>query len=279
VVLQVVVHVPVVVLHASPTGQSAALAQPHMPPVRQALPTVPEVQLVQAPPLTPHAVAGTAVEMDAHLLVASQQKPVPQLAPAAPTPQVDVHAPAVEQVGVPPPQGAQAPPLFPHLALSVPATQLGVAAALSQQPPLHAVWLAPHLVSQPWVVVLHELPLGQSAARLQPHALPTHALPAGAVVQSTQLPGMLPQLVVVLAHGAPVRSCPARSCPARSCPVRSPPPTERSLPGGGVVVSEPQPATSHDATKKLCHSLGWLIATLLKWCASGLVPPRLGEVE
>jgi hypothetical protein len=74
-----------------------------------------------------------------------------------------------------------APPVL-HASGAKPARQLLLLP--SQQPPLHAVWPAPHAASHACVVVLHEVPLGQSAAALQPQLPIEQLLPSLARVQS-----------------------------------------------------------------------------------------------
>jgi hypothetical protein len=183
-------HVPF--LQACPTGQSFESLHPQAPLPRQTGPALLVVQSVQAPPEGPHAALATA----AHVLLAVQQKPLPQTPLAAPTTQVEVQAPEA-QVGVPPVHAAQAPPFDPHTASALPATQL----APLQQPPLQASPFA-QLVWHWWVLGLQAVPVGQSAARLQPHAPLKHAWPSVDAVQSTQFPAA-PQLAPLPVH-APV---------------------------------------------------------------------------
>jgi hypothetical protein len=68
-----------------------------------------------------------------------------------------------------------------------------------QQPPLHAVWLAPpHEVEHRCVDVLHVEPDGQSAAALQPQVpADRHRWPLALIVQSTHAPPA-PQIAGVL---------------------------------------------------------------------------------
>ena len=147
--------------------QFADVVQPQVVLLRQAWPIALAVQSVQAP-LVPQAVS---TPPDTHSLF-WQQKPPPHV-PLPPLPQVAVHAPAV-QVGLSLTHPVHAPPVAPHSLLEVPATHVLVPAA-SQQPPLHAVWLAvPQLVVQVCDVVLHAWLAGQSAATLQPQRPATH---------------------------------------------------------------------------------------------------------
>ena len=52
----VLVHTPLLVSHASSAGQSVAMAQPHVPLERHAVPELPPAHEVQVPPAAPHAV-------------------------------------------------------------------------------------------------------------------------------------------------------------------------------------------------------------------------------
>jgi len=148
--------------------------QPHCPFVRQTFPKVPAVQLTQVPlaPQAVEAVPGKQVPLEA-----AEQQPVwqgadvPQgkvqrwvalsqetallgqlamvLHPHCPPPVTATQrlpaVPAVYWAG----QSRQAPPLLPHAALAVPATQV----PFWQQPPLQT-WVALQVLVQTWVVVL-----------------------------------------------------------------------------------------------------------------------------
>jgi hypothetical protein len=83
-------------------------------------------------------------------------------------------------------------PLVPHAPVLLPTTQ----PPAEQQPPLHAVWLAPpHDVEQVWFEVLQLCPDGQSAATLQPQLAPEmQRWPLGFDEQSTQAVPPLPQV-------------------------------------------------------------------------------------
>jgi hypothetical protein len=84
-------------------------------------------------------------------------------------------------------------PAAPHAAIVVPLAQMPP----EQQPPLHGC-VAEQLGVQLCVARLHAWPDGQSLGPLQPHAPARHACPAGALVQSTQLPPDGPHAAGVL---------------------------------------------------------------------------------
>jgi hypothetical protein len=171
--LQAVVHLLVVASQAYPVGQSVAELHPHFPVVRQTWPSVLAVQSTQVP-LAPQAASAVparqlpptvaeqqpvwqgVLESQAsvhRLVVVSQATAVPGQsafvahphcrAPPVVT-QVSPAAPAVYCAG----QSRQAPPLLPHAASAVPATQ----DPLWQHPPLQ-VWVALQVVVQVWVDV------------------------------------------------------------------------------------------------------------------------------
>jgi hypothetical protein len=86
-------------------------------------------------------------------------------------------------------QSTHAPPLAPHSAAALPIWQL----LPSQQPPLQFCELE-HAPEHWCVVVLHAVPLAQSAVTLQPHAAPPmHAWPVAFIEQSTHAVPPLPQ--------------------------------------------------------------------------------------
>jgi len=199
-------QVCVFVLHACPLGQSVATLQPQVPFASHAEPAELLAQFVQAPPLVPHAFAAVPPTHVTPL----QQPPLHGVSFAAPHAVEHVcvcvlhELPEGQSVAAPQPQvsvpDSQTWPaaLVLQLAHRAPFPQAPVAvptahwpATGSQQPPLQAVLLAPpHVLPQVWVVVLHDEPLGQSAAALQPHAsvLAMQALPFALPVQSTHAP-------------------------------------------------------------------------------------------
>lgn len=154
-------HACEVVLHEVPNGQSAAVAQPHVP-VPQLCPWAARVQSMQPWPDMPQALPA----MGAQTLSALQQDPAPHMLPL-PTLHNATHVPP-EQAGVAPEHIAQAPPPRPHAASPSPATQL----MPSQQPPRH-IRPPAHDVEQTPVAGLHARPGGQSAALWQPARSPT----------------------------------------------------------------------------------------------------------
>src|SRR5438874_1809510 len=111
-------------------------------------------------------------------MLALQQNP-PSQAPFPTAPQFAVQAPMV-QVGVPLLQARQAAPMLPQAEFEVPATHT----LLWQQPPLQLLWfMSPQMASHTFVVLLHAVPMGQSAATAHPHLPATHWWPAAALVQ------------------------------------------------------------------------------------------------
>jgi hypothetical protein len=108
--------------------------------------------------------------------------------PQIPPPVAASHTCPVEAVA----QLAHTPPALPHAESDVPATHVPALAA-EQHPSLHGVE-ASHAVVQRCVVVLHALPLAQSADVLHPQKVvaagDTHAVPLGlaAHVPHTALP-------------------------------------------------------------------------------------------
>jgi hypothetical protein len=131
---------------ALPIAQSVVTAHPQLPGKTQTTPFGLARQLTHDPPDGPHV----ALPMDWHVLVESQQKPLPQSSDP-PTVHADTQAPA-EHVGVPPPHVVHDPPLAPHWVSAVPATH----EVPLQQPPLHAVCEAPHADSHWPVDVLQD---------------------------------------------------------------------------------------------------------------------------
>lgn len=197
-------HTCVVVLQALPAPQSVASVQPHVPFASQADPLALPTQLVQLPlipqapgavpaahvvplqqptlhavsPATPHAVPHVCVAV-LQALPAGQS--VATLQPHVGVPAVSHTCPVALTV-----QFAH-DPAAPHAPGAVPATHCEPL----QQPLLHAVCVAPpHAVLHVCVVVLHELPLGQSADALHPHASvdAMQTEPAAFPAQVTQAP-------------------------------------------------------------------------------------------
>jgi hypothetical protein len=197
-------------LPAAAAAQSVAASQPHVSvPDSHFEPFALPAQLTQAPE-PPHALSAVpAAHVPAlqqpplhrwfasHLLEqvcasASQDssagQSLPPLQPhAVPFSQM---CPAAEAV-----QSLQAP-VAPHALSAVPATHVPAA----QQPPLHAVALAPpHDVEQVWAFVSHDCPDGQSAARLHPHVpVVVHACPALLPEQSAHTVPLPPHWVCVV---------------------------------------------------------------------------------
>jgi hypothetical protein len=212
---------PVMVLHTQlpptqswPAPQGALAPQRQAPPTqlsarlvlqpKQALPPPPQLAVVlpgwQEVPLQqplPHEVVLHWQEPPTHCW------PAPQ-GPLAPQRQ----APLAEQPSATMPQLVQARPLTPHAPEVLPALQM----PLWQQPPLHAVWLAPpHEVEQVWLLVLHVCPDGQSPALLQPQVLPDRqACPTALDEQSTQALPLLPQVPLPV---PPLQVLPAQQPP------------------------------------------------------------------
>jgi hypothetical protein len=218
--LHVVVHAWVVASHACPVGQSLATLQPHAP-ATHAVPDVPFVQSVHAPPGAPHAVgevpswhiapsqhapshASPAVHALAHWCALGSQalcagQSAATLQPHAPP---FVVATQVEPMLFPI-QGTHAPPVAPHAPSTTPLAHV----PLSQQPPLQSA-LALHAVLHVCVVVLQARPARQSADVMQPHALLTHAVPAPLPEQLTQATPLPPHVAALLpaTHVLPVGS-------------------------------------------------------------------------
>lgn len=101
--------------------------------------------------------------------------------------------PAVELVQSP----QTACPVSAQSAAVFPGAQVPLVDA-EQQPPLQG-WVELQAVVQAWVVRLQALPVGQSAAALQPQAPLTHWSPAEALVQLIQLPPAGPHAVALMA--------------------------------------------------------------------------------
>jgi len=194
---------PQVPLPAPPHAPAhAPAAQVGVPPEQtaQAAPVAPQAPLPvpawhvppapQQPPL--HAVSFAPPHAAPHVCVlVSHAWPVGQSAGAAhpQTPLVQA-SPAALIV-----QSWQAPPALPHSILLVPATHMP---PMSQQPPLQALWPAPHAAPHTCVPVLHASPAGQSAATLHPHVpAARHAVPFAFAVQLTQVAPADPQSAVV----------------------------------------------------------------------------------
>lgn len=157
---QAVPQVCVVVLHAWLAGQSFALVQPQtvvVPIARQDLPAAAVAQLPQIVLPSAHCVG--ALPLTHWCCTLSQQPPLQGAVASHATP----HAPAWH--ACPFGHAAQALPSWPHLARSLPATQL----VPSQQPPLHG-WFRLHAVPHLSVCTSHACSMGQSLAFVQPAA-------------------------------------------------------------------------------------------------------------
>lgn len=179
--LHVVVQLCVLVLQASPAGQSVGALQPQDPLARHTGPDVPWVQFAHKVPFAPHA---AGMVPDWHVpLVALEQHPVghgedelhaklqmPFEQPCAPEPQ----SLTVPQPHCPPPvtvshawpcvlaeHELHVPPLFPQAVGAVPVEHVPPL----QQPPLHGDD-GPHTVVH--TPPLHAVLSGQSAALVQP---------------------------------------------------------------------------------------------------------------
>jgi hypothetical protein len=111
------------------------------------------------------------------------------LQPHAPPPPVIKHCAPIMLAE----HATHAPPLAPHCALVVPATQL----LLKQQPPLHS-WVAVQVVVHRCSRASHASPGSQSAAELQPHAFETHRWPFALALQSMHTPPDGPHTVAVV---------------------------------------------------------------------------------
>jgi len=124
-------QVCVLVLHASPAGQSLATLHPHVVLPMHALPAPLPMQLTQE---APQAIAPMVTQE-----LPWQHVPPPHV-PFPDPPHALTHVPPA-QVGVAFAQPAHVPPDVPQALLAVPATHC--AASGSQHPPLQAVWFAP----------------------------------------------------------------------------------------------------------------------------------------
>jgi hypothetical protein len=91
------------------------------------------------------------------------------------------------------PQGAQAAPESPHLAVAVPSTQVPP----EQQPPLHS-WVGEQVATHRCVPVLHAESGAQSAGTLQPQAPATQACPEPLAEQSRQALPLPPQALPLI---------------------------------------------------------------------------------
>jgi hypothetical protein len=201
-------------------GQSAMEVHPHCPPPVTAMQTSPAVpaansagQSEQVPPSLPHvasAVPATQVPLSQQpplqvwvavqvvvqvLVVVSQALPAGQSA-AVLQPQAPLARQAVPSAWL-----VQSPqttwPVSAQRAVVSPGSQVPLVAA-EQQPPLQT-WVELQAVPQVLVLVSQALPVGQSAAALQPQAPLRHRLPAAALVQSTQAPPSGAQAVLPIA--------------------------------------------------------------------------------
>jgi hypothetical protein len=186
------VHVCVDVSHAFPAGQSDAAMHPQVA-LTQADPVAFPVQLTQFGPQPNVPCVTQALRW--------QQVPGPQ-GPSPGKPHAAAHVPSAPQVGAVPAQTAHVAPLEPQAPFTVPAAHRPV----SQQPPLHAVWVAaPHVAPHVCVDVSHAIPGGHSVDAVHPHAPPpavgSHVSPvtpvANPMTQLAQSP-LLPHCVVLV---------------------------------------------------------------------------------
>jgi hypothetical protein len=214
---QAVVHACVLVLQVLRLGHSPGWLQPQMPVgTMQVKPTAMPAQLTHTPPPLPH-IAEVLPGWQLPLLIALQQPPLHicdgtlHCGPHAcvdmlhawlggqslttPQPQLPPFEPMMHTA---PPEAAvhaeHAPPFEPHAPLALPATH----ELFEQQPPLHAVCVAPpHEAEHLCVLVSHELSTRQSVGWLQPHSPATHAEPSALPVQLAHMPE-LPHAVAVV---------------------------------------------------------------------------------
>ncbi len=179
---------PQAAVHAPDThvGVPAAHGAHMVPVVPQAPFWVPSTQVPDMPqhPELHGCVASHALEQTCDPLHASSAGQ--SAAPAQPQVAPFSHACPLAATR----QSVHVPPVAPHAAPAVPATQVPV---VEQQPSLHPVVPLPHVAEHVWLVVLHAWPTGQSPGAAHPQApVARHACPAALLVQLAHMAPLPP---------------------------------------------------------------------------------------